>query len=89
MIVPAPSREAVFVSENQMLADKPEIILKLNSDPRLLPVGYVRLAGIVNGVAPLALLDVVGRSVCLELNDELGGYRLVKIDGQAIYLRRL
>jgi len=85
----APSREAVFISDNQSPSDKPEIILKLNAEPYLMPSGYVRLIGIIDGGGkPMVLLDIGGRSVSLELFDEISNYRLVKVFNQTACLRR-
>jgi hypothetical protein len=92
--VPAPSvevepREPVYVYEDKPEVAVPErIILTLHADPVLLPVGYVRLAGMVGGARPLALLDIAGKGRGAGIGDLVAGYRVAGIFGERIVLER-
>ena len=79
-------REALFVYKNQPAADQHEIILKLNAEPLLLPSGYVRLVGVVSGGKPLALIEVGGRGLGVEIGDEVGQYQVVDISAKSVCL---
>ena len=56
-----------------------EVVLKLNSEPLLLAGGYVRLAGVVSGGRPIALIEVGGRARLVEIRDEVGKYEVARI----------
>ena len=75
---PEPSREALFVYQQNHVPEG-EIVLKLNAEPLLLGAGYVRLAGVVRGRNPLALIEAGGRGLCLELGDRFQGYCLSEV----------
>ncbi len=83
------ARKPIYVYEN-----KPEkvtlrkVTLTLNSEPLLLPNGYVRLVGVVSGGKPIALIEVGGRGICIEIGETVGAYRVVRISKKEIKLVR-
>jgi Tfp pilus assembly protein PilP len=84
----ADSRETLFVYDQPLASKKEELILSLESAPLLLAPGYVRLVGVVSGGKPLALLEVGGRGLCVEVGKEVGEYKIAKIANQEICLKR-
>jgi len=84
-VVDYPSREAVFVYGKQKELPK-VLILKFGGEPILLPSGYVRLVGVVSGGNPLALIEVGGRGLCLQLGETFSGYQVAVIDQREIKL---
>lgn len=72
----ASSREVVYVYKEQQENLTDELKIKLNAAPLLLGSGYVRLAGVVSGVKPMALIEVGGRGLVVEQGDQLQGYRV-------------
>ena len=82
-------RKPIYVYEN-----KPEMVslrnvtLTLNSEPLLLPSGYVRLVGVVSGGRPMALIEVGGRGLCIGIGEAVGAYRVVGISKKGIKLVR-
>ena len=83
------ARKPIYVYEN-----KPEkiflkkVTLRLNSEPLLLPSGYVRLVGVVSGGRPMALIEVGGRGLCVGIGEAVGAYRVVQILKKGIKLVR-
>jgi len=85
----AETRKPVYVYESQPeKISSSKVTLKLNSEPLLLSNGYVRLAGVVSGGRPMALIEIGGRGLCLEPGDEVGGYRVSRIWEKEIGLIR-
>ena len=82
------TRQPIFVYKNQSPKVSEEITLRLNAEPLLLPSGYVRLVGVVSGGRPIACLEIGGRGLCVEIGEEISGYRIVGISKNAIYLKR-
>ncbi|MFH1347371.1 MAG: hypothetical protein ABIH22_01645 [Candidatus Margulisiibacteriota bacterium] len=81
-------REPLFVYKNQPVMNLDEIILKLNAEPLLLTSGYVRLVGVVSGGKPLALIEVGGRGLGVEIGDEVGQYQVVNISTNCVFLAK-
>ena len=79
-------REPLYVYKNQPAADQQEIVLRLNAEPLLLTSGYVRLVGVVSGGKPLALIEVGGRGLGVEIGDEVGEYQVVDISAKSVCL---
>jgi hypothetical protein len=85
----ADPREPLYVYKDEPKAvAAEEIILALHADPVLLPVGYVRLAGMVSGVRPLALLDIAGKGRGIMVGDLVAGYRVVGVFGKQVVLNK-
>ncbi|MDD5382713.1 MAG: hypothetical protein PHH60_03555 [Candidatus Margulisbacteria bacterium] len=82
-----PSREAVFVYGSTK--DLPRIVtLKLAGEPFLFPSGYVRLAGVVSGGKPVALIEIGGRGLALEKGDKINDYRIAGITSDNVLLKK-
>lgn len=62
--------------------------LKLVGEPILFPSGYVRLAGVVSGLRPVALLEVGGKGLALREGEEINDYRIAGINGDCVVLER-
>jgi hypothetical protein len=94
MVDEAPSLEAeirkpIYVYESQpKKISSSKVTLKLNSEPLLLSNGYVRLAGVVSGGRPMALIEIGGRGRSVEIGEEVGEYKIVNILGKAVRLLR-
>ena len=84
-----PSREAVFVYGDHGKDGPPNISLQLNAEPIQLSSVYVRLAGIIVGVSPVALVEVGGKGFCVKRGDKVKEYRVISISPQEINLRRV
>ncbi|MFA5840495.1 MAG: hypothetical protein WC890_07630 [Candidatus Margulisiibacteriota bacterium] len=84
-----PSREAVFVYSDHSKEGPPNISLQLNAEPIQLSSVYVRLAGIIVGVSPVALVEVGGKGFCVKRGDKVKEYRVISILPQEINLRRI
>jgi hypothetical protein len=85
----APSAEAVYLYGEGSAASPNEIILNLNDEPLFLGQGFVRLAGVVEGVGGIkALIDDKGRGVTLGLGDGFHGYRLKAISSNSVLLKK-
>jgi len=84
-----PSREAVFVYSDHSKDGPPNISLQLNAEPIQLSSVYVRLAGIIVGVSPVALVEVGGKGFCVKRGDKVKEYRVISISPQEINLRRI
>ncbi len=83
-----PSREAVFVYSDHSKDGPPNISLQLNAEPIQLSSVYVRLAGIIVGVSPVALVEVGGKGFCVKRGDKVKEYRVISISPQEVNLRR-
>ncbi|MEE8637864.1 MAG: hypothetical protein V3T21_02350 [Candidatus Margulisiibacteriota bacterium] len=82
-------RKPIYVYENQpKKVSLKEITLTMHSEPLLLPNGYVRLVGVVSGGRPMALIEVGGRGLCVDVGDEIGKYRVAWISREKIKLVR-
>lgn len=83
-------REPIFVYDNkqQPEGDLEEVYLKIGDQPLLLPLGYVRLVGVVSGRSPLALIEVGGRGIYIAVGDAIAGYYVNNISGFNISLIR-
>jgi hypothetical protein len=81
----APSREAIFVYGEQKAVRK-RVTLTFGSQPILLLSGYVRLAGVVRGESPTALVEIGGGGLAVGLGDEVDGYRVSRIEGDKVVL---
>jgi hypothetical protein len=79
-------RSPIYIHQEAIPQDQTEIFLKLGSDPLLLASGYARLAGVVSGRMPLALLEVGGRGRWLEPGDLVNGYRLIEVSSGSVRL---
>ena len=79
-------RSPLFVYNNQASKSPAEFTLSINASPLLLPDGYVRLVGVVSGGNPLALIEVGGRGLCLQLGETFSGYQVAVIDQREIKL---
>jgi len=83
----APSREAVFTYNDKKEMPR-RLVLSLAGEPLLLPSGYVRLAGVVRGERPVALIEIGGRGLALAKGESVDDYRVVRVDGDNIVLER-
>lgn len=83
----APSREAVFTYNDKKEIPK-RLVLSLAGEPLLLPSGYARLAGVVRGEKPIALIEIGGRGLALAKGESIDDYRVVRVDGDNIVLER-
>jgi hypothetical protein len=81
-------REPIFVYKDQSPEASKRISLKLNGEPLLLTSGYVRLAGVVSGGRPIALVEVGGKGLALENGDKVSGYRVFGISKKHVQLVR-
>lgn len=84
-----PTREAVFVYGDHSKDCPPKITLQLNAEPIQLSSVYVRLAGIIAGVSPVALVEVGGKGFCVKRGDKVKEYRVISISPQEINLRKV
>ena len=86
--IEAAVREPLYVYKNQPegIASR-NVTLTLNEEPLLLPNGYVRLVGVVSGGRPMALVEVGGRGLCVEIGNRVGDYRVVSILAKKIRLK--
>ena len=75
----AKPREALFVYQDKTKIGQQEIELKLNAAPLLLSDSYVRLAGVVSGGKPIALIEIGGRGQLVRSGDRISGYRVIWI----------
>jgi len=83
------SREPLFVYKNQAPSDAKSIKLGINSEPLLLSSGYIRLVGVVSGVRPVAIIEVAGKGLCVEIGDEVCGYKIESISAKNIYMLKM
>ncbi len=81
-----PSRETVYLYGNKNLPSR--FTLSLAGEPRLLPSGYARLAGLVSGLRWTACVEIGGRGLALEEGEGFDDYRIVRIKGDHILLER-
>lgn len=86
--VEAEKREAVFVYKDKSPHTSRKLTLKLNGEPVLLASGYVRLAGVVSGGRPIALIEVGGRALALRNGDTFSGYQILNIVYDQVSLRK-
>ena len=87
--VEADVRQPIYVYENHPeRVNLSKVFLKLNAEPLLLPNGYVRLAGVVSGGRPMALVEVGGRGIVVGRGDQVCGYKLISINKERILLKR-
>ncbi len=84
----AKPRQALFVYKEQQEQDAGEIELKLNAAPLLLGSSYVRLAGVVSGGRPRALIELGGRGLVAGIGDQVLGYRVVWIGSGLVKLAK-
>lgn len=82
-VIPPVSREAILTYGGEAPA---ELSLTLGGEPRLLPEGYLRLLGIINGKNTQVLLELAGRGVYLGLGEGIGAYRLKKVFADRVLL---
>ncbi|MBN2058150.1 MAG: hypothetical protein JW782_05095 [Candidatus Saganbacteria bacterium] len=80
-------RQPLYLIDEKIQAQN--IVLKLDAGPVLLGDKYARLAGVVRGGEPLALLEFGGRGLCLMLGDEAAGYLVVSIGANSLELKKL
>lgn len=88
MVEEAPTREALYVYNNNAIETSPEIILSLNSRPLLLAAGYIRLVGVVSGGKPIALLEVAGKGLCVGVGEKIENYKVVSIGEGEVKLEK-
>lgn len=81
------SREAIFVYGDQKAARK-RVTLTFGSQPILLLSGYVRLAGVVRGESPTALVEIGGGGLVVGPGDNVDGYRVSRIEEGKVVLVR-
>jgi hypothetical protein len=84
----AAKREPVFVYKDQTANTSKKVSLRLNGEPVLLTSGYVRLAGVVSGGRPIALVEVGGRALALRNGDTVSGYQVLNIVNDQISMLR-
>jgi len=82
-----PSREAVFVYGGEKGYPK-ELVLRIGGDASLLPSGYLRLAGVVEGERPVALLEIGGRAQAVSVGEEFDNFWLESISENGVRLRK-
>lgn len=82
------AREPIFVYSAQQKRLPARVVLRLAGEPLLFPSGYVRLAGVVSGGRPMALLEVGGRGLALGEEEKLDDYRVVGIEDDRVLLER-
>ncbi len=84
-----PSREAVYVYNQQPENNSKQITLKLNNEPLLMPEGSMRLLGVVvGGRRKQVLLEVAGEGRFFSEGDNIQGYQLIQISESKITLRK-
>lgn len=81
------TREAVYLY-NETKGLSRQVTIKIGGEPILLPSGYARLAGVVSGGRPVALLEIGGRGLALSKGETVDGYRIARIDGDLIVLKK-
>ncbi len=93
-------REPVYIYGKQSGGESNRVTLTINGEPLLLTNGYVRLVGVVSGPArnakqgdagggrPLALVEIGGRGLCVEVGDKVADYMVVNISRKEIVLSK-
>jgi hypothetical protein len=83
----AEARAPLYICADQVTSISPDmILLKLNAEPILLASSYVRLVGVVSGGKPLALIEVGGKGLGVEIGSACGGYKVSNIFNNGIRL---
>ncbi len=83
---PVPSRETVYLYGNKNSPSR--FTLSLAGEPRLLPSGYARLAGLVSGQRWTACVEIGGRGLALGEGEGFDDYRIVRIGGDYVALEK-
>ncbi len=84
-----PSREAVYVYNQQPETNSKQITLKINNEALLMAEGSMRLLGVVvGGRKKEVLLEVAGVGRFFGEGDRIQGYRLIKINQSQIILEK-
>jgi hypothetical protein len=81
-------RGSVFVYGQGRSSGSARITLQLNGEPLLLPAGYARVVGVVNGDSPVACLEIGGRGLALAPGDRVDDYRVVAVKERTVVLQK-
>jgi hypothetical protein len=83
-----PSREAVYIYNEQSASNPAALSLQMNTEPVQVGNTYIRLVGIIEGLNPVALVEVNGKGASIGLGERVGGYCLTSISRNAVQLKR-
>lgn len=87
--IKVPSREAVFVYNDQTSSNPAALSLQINAEPVQIGNSYIRLVGIINGMKPVALVEINGKGSSVGLGERVSGYCLVLIERNIVQLKRV
>ena len=78
----------LYIYKDQKGENPEQIVLEIDGGPLLLLSGYVRLAGVVSGEMPLALIEVAGRGRLVKEGEKIGGYAVVSISSRSVLMKK-
>lgn len=81
---PEPQRSALYVYQTHNQTNSPSLTLYIGSEPVALPIGYVRLAGVIAG--KVALIEIGGRGTPAGVGDRVGEYAVQSIEESGVNL---